>query len=446
MNITQETIDNLNAKLTVVVGPQDYETRVEEGIKKASKQIALPGFRPGKVPVGMVKKMHGKAILVDELNKILSESLNNYIAENKIEILGHPLPKQDDAIDFEKQKEFTFNYEIGLSPKFEVELDKNIKLNYEVVEVDNALIEKYVKDVRKNYGKPVNPEVATEIDVLFVDINELEADGTIKAGGLYKSTSIGIERLKSEAAKKKLIGAKKEDKIVIAANELYETALDRSISLGIEKEAAEDFTSNLQLTVSNISRLEDADLNEELFTRIYPDGNIKTEDDFRAKIKEELTLMFVNDQDRKLIGEVEKTFVEKYNLQLPEDFLKRWLVAVNEKPVTLEQVNAEFENYANSMKWKLIENKIISKYELKVTSEEATAEAIAYVKGQYARYGQVVGDEEAEKIAKNLLSQQKQAESIFENLYAKKVLETVKANCTLNNKAVSYNEFFGIKE
>lgn len=211
MNITKENIDQLNAVVTIQVGPDDYNEKFERAIKKAQQQITMPGFRAGKVPNSLVKKKYGKSILLEELNKVLSDSLNNYISENKLEILGHPLAKTNqDNLDFDNQKEFSFSFDLGLSPTIDVQISAELKMPYSVIKVDDALIEKYLKDVKRNYGKPTNPEVAEEKDVLFFDIVELDATGTIVPGGIFKSTSIGIERLKSDKAKAKMLGLKKK--------------------------------------------------------------------------------------------------------------------------------------------------------------------------------------------------------------------------------------------
>ena len=446
MNITKQDLDVLNAVVTIEVGPADYEKQVEDALKKAQRHASMPGFRPGKVPAGMVKKMYGKNILADELNKMLNESIHKYITDNKIEILGNPLPKADEQVDWDNSKEFTFKYDLGLAPKFDVEVSDKTAFDYMVVKIDDELINKYIKDVRRNYGTPVNPETAGEKDVVFVDINELDETGAIKAGGIFKSTSLGIERLKGDVAKQKLIGAKKEDKIVMNCKDLYANAIDMGIGLGIDKEAAEVLNCNLQLTVKNIARMEDAELNEELFSKLYGEGVIKTEEEFRNKIKEELSLMFVQDSDRKFFEVVEKTLIDKVNPQLPVEFLKRWLMAVNDKPLTLDQIEQEFESWSRSMKWKLIENKIIKTNSITVTHDEAMAEAKRFVQSQYARQGQVAEEAEAEKIAASLLSKEKEAEKLYENLYFVKILDLFKSKFKLNNKEVSYNDFFGIKD
>ncbi|MDZ4664090.1 MAG: trigger factor [Bacteroidota bacterium] len=442
MNITKKEIDNLNAEITIQVGPADYESKIKEGIKKVQKQASMPGFRPGKVPEGMIKKQYGTQIMVDEINKLLNESIHKFIEENKIEILGNPMPKQDAPVDFEKQTNFAFTYEIGLAPQFDVKLDTKISFNYKTVKIDDELVEKYIKDVRRNYGKPINPEVAGDKDVVFVDINELDETGAIKAGGVYKSTSVGLDRLKNEAGKAKLIGVKKEDKIVLSVNDLYETGLDKSVSLGIDKDTAETFNANLQLTVKNIARLDDAALDQELFDKIYGPGIVNSEEEFRTKVKHELGLMFQVDADKFLQAEIEKTLVDKLGIGLPDAFLKRWLLAVNEKPMSEEQLEKEYPMYAKSMQWKLIENRIIKDNSITVGNEEATEEAKGYIRSEYAKYGQQANDEEITKIAASLLSKEKEAQKIYENMYTRKVLELIKSTCSLNTKEVSYDDFF----
>ncbi len=444
MNIIKKDIDALNAELSITLTPQDYEEKVNNAIKKAQKQAAMPGFRAGKVPVGLIKKQYGKGILVEEINKILNDSLYNYINDNKLEILGNPMPKENSAVDFDTKTEWTFEYELGLSPKFDLNLDKSQSFTYNTVKIDDELVEKYLKDVKRNYGKPSNPEVAEEKDVLYIDIVELDTDGNITPGGVFKSTSIGIDRLKSEAAKAKLTGAKKEDKIIINANELYDSAVDKSMSLGIDKEIAENFNANLQVTVKNIARMEDAELNQELFDKLYGAGIINSEAEFRDKIKGELAVMFTQDTDRKFVETVEKSLVEKLKITLPDNFLKRWLMAVNEKPLTKEQLESEYPAYARSMQWKLIENKIVKDNNITVTPEEAKEEAGTFIRSQYARYGQAPDEAEVAKIAESILTKKEEAQKIVEGLYSKKVLDLLKTNCKLDNKEVSYNEFFGI--
>jgi len=442
MNITKHDIDSLNAEIKISVTPSDYEERVSEAIKKVQRQANMPGFRPGKVPTGLIKKQYGTQILVDEINKLLNDSIYKYIAENKIAILGNPLPKDQKSVDFVNQKDFEFIYELGLAPEFTLNLNSNNTFTYKTVKVDDELIEKYVKDVRRNYGKPAYPDTAGEKDIIFIDINELDASGEIKPGGIFKSTSVSYERTKNEQAKAKLLGVKKDDKIIVNINELYESAVDKSVSLGIDKETADSVDCNLQLKVKNISRLEESALDQDLFNKVYGEGKVTSEEEFRNKIREELGAMFNVDAEKFLRAEVEKNLIEKINIQLPDSFLKRWLSVANEKPITEEEIDKEYPSYAKAMQWKLIENKIIKDNEIKVDDSEAKDEAKAFIRGEYARHGQSATEDDLEKISVDLLSKEKEAQKIFENVYSRKVIDLIKEKSTLQPKEVSYDDFF----
>lgn len=442
MNITRHENEDLTAEITISLTPQDYEERVNEGIKKVQRQAQMPGFRPGKVPAGLIRKQYGTQIMVDEINKLLNDTIYKYIEENKLDILGNPIPKDQTSVDFARQKEFEFVYQLGLAPDFKVDLNKSLSFNYKTVEVNDELVERYMKDVRRNHGQAVHPETAGEKDTLFVDINELDETGAIKPGGIFKSTSVSMERLKSEAARTKLLGAKKEEKIVVNVNDLYESAVDKSVSLGVEKEAAENLSCDLQLTVKNISRLEEAEIGQELFDRVYGEGKISSGEEFREKIRQELALMFRADSERFFRQEVERKLVERANLRLPHNFLRKWLKAVNEKPITEEDLDREYPDYAKAMQWRLIENKIVKDNNIKVSADEARQEASNYIRGEFAKYGQQPTDDDLARITRDLLSKEKEAQKIYESLYTKKVLDLIKETCTIEEKKVDHEEFF----
>jgi trigger factor len=442
MNITRNDIDKLNAEIKIALGPEDYEQRVNEGLKKVQRKASMPGFRPGKVPAGLIKKQYGSSILVDELNKLLDESLQKYIQENKLDILGQPLPKDQEKIDFDKQKEYEFVYQLGLVPDYKVELDKNQKFKYKTVKVDDELVEKYVTDMRRNYGERINPETAGEKDTIAVDINELDENGEIKAGGIFKKTNIQVEKLQYPNAISKLSGARVDDKIVMNVNDLYETDFDKSLGLGIDREAATGLACDIQLTVRNITRVTEAELNKDLFDRLYGEGKVNNEEEFRNRVREELAMMFRTDAERFFAREVENQLVDNTDIRLPDEFLKRWIAASNEKPISSEEIENEYPQYARVMKWQLIENRIIKDHDIKVTADEATDEARAYIKSEYSRYGYAPDDEQLEKHVKELLSKEKDRRKIYENLYTRKIVELVKEKCTVENVEVSYEEFF----
>lgn len=445
MNITQENIDELNAVLRVKVVAEDYLPKVESAIKQHQKKVAMPGFRPGKVPAGMIKKMYGKSILVDEINKLLNDSLHKYLNENKIEVLGNPLPKADDSlrIDWDNQKEFEFLYEMGLAPKFNVELSAKDKFTYKVVKIDDELVNKYVSDIAKRYGKVETAETAEAGDMLKGDFVEVDTTGEIVPGGIFKTASLFLDRIKDEAAKKALTGLRKDDKVVLEASKLADTAADIATLLGITKEAAETTTANVQFTVKNISRLAGADVNQELFDKIYGEGSVNGEEEFKTKIREELAAMFVNDSERRFYNDVVDYLMNKISFELPNDFLKRWIVAVNEKPVSPEQVETEYDGYSKGLKWSLIENKIIKDNDIKVSNEEVIESTKSLILEQFGKYSPLpMEDEELNKTVQRVLSNQEEAKKIYERLYGDKVLTLFKTKFTLENKEIPYDDFY----
>ncbi len=444
MNITQENIDDLNAVIKVKVVAGDYLPKVEGALKEYQKKATIPGFRPGKVPTGVIKKMYGKSVLVDEINKLLSDSLYKYINDNKIEILGNPLPKADSdkAIDWDNQQEFEFLYEMGLAPKFDLELSAKDKFTYQTVKIDEDLVNKYVSDIAKRYGKVEPVEVASEGDLLNGDFVELDTNGEILAGGIFKTASVFTDRLKDEA-KKAFTGLKVGDKTVVDSQNLSTNPTDLAAMLGIDKAAAETLAVKLQFTVKGISRLAESEVNQELFDKIYGPGAVTSVEEFRAKINDELKNMFVNDSERKFYNDVVEYLMNKVNFSLPSEFLKRWIVAVNEKPVTPEQVETEFDGYAKGLKWQLIENKIIKDNDITVTNEEVIEHTKELILEQFGRMGQApMGDEELNQTAQRVLSNQEEAKKLYEKLYGQKVMTLFKTKFSLENKEVAYDEFF----
>jgi trigger factor len=442
MNITQENIDELNAILKVKVVAEDYLPKVEGALKTYQKKANIPGFRPGKVPSGMIKKMYGKSIMVDEINKLLNDSLYNYINENKLDVLGNPLPKADADVDFDNQKDFEFIYEMGLAPKFNLELSAKDKFTYTTVKIDDDLVNKYTTDIAKRYGKVEQVEVSAEGDLLNGDFVELDANGEILAGGIFKTSSVFTDRLKDET-KKAFIGLKKDDKVVVDAQQISENATDLAAMLGVDKAVAETLTSKFQFTAKGISRLAASEINQEMFDKIYGPGAVNSEEEFKAKIREELSAMFVNDSERKFYNDVVDYLMNKVNFNLPTEFLKRWIVAVNEKPVTLDQVDAEFDNYAKGLKWQLIENKIIKENNIAVTNEEVIEHTKNLILQQFGKMAQSpMSDADLEDTAKRVLANQEEAKKLYEQVYGQKVMTLFKTTFTLENKEVAYDDFF----
>jgi trigger factor len=445
MNITQENIDALNAVVKVKLEPNDYTEKVDQALKNYQKKAAMPGFRPGKVPSSLVKKMYGKTILAEEVNRLLSDNLYKYITDNKLDILGNPLPKEEvnNAVELDLGKEFEFHFDMALAPAFNVDLGKSGTLTEYTVCVDDKLINNYVQDITRRYGQVAPADTAGDGDLLMGDFVELDANGEIVPGGIFKSSTIFLDN-PAKDHHKVLVGAKVDDKFDLTTEQIADNINDLASKLGVEPHAAEGLKNKFRFTVKTISRLVPAEMNQELFDKIYGPGAVTSEDDFRQKIAGELSSMFVRETEQKLRNDIRAALLKATPLTLPDEFLKRWLMAANEKPITPEQLEAEYPTYAEQLKWQLIENKLIRENDIKVTAEEATEHVKGILKENFARYGRnpdEVSEDELNDTARRVLSKEDEAKRIFEDMYAQRLMTLYKMKCTIHQKEVSYEEF-----
>ncbi|MFI5148927.1 MAG: trigger factor [Bacteroidia bacterium] len=443
MNITKESVDALNAVIKIKVGPEDYLGKVEKTLKEHQKKASMPGFRPGKVPAGMIRKMYGKSVLADELNRILGDSLYSFIQEQKLDILGNPLPKEDNQPDLELDgnKEFEFRYDLALQPDFKVELsDKDKHIRY-TIQIDEPLLAKYSDDIARRYGQIATADTTEEHDLVYGDFVELDAAGEILPGGIFKASTLYLERLSPEK-KTKLVGLKAGDKATLDPSEISENPAELATKLGITPEQVSTLTSKFQFTVKSINRLAPAELNQELFDKIYGPGIVNSPEEFRAKLRDELGGMFKNDSETRLKNDIIKSIINKTQFSLPDNFLKRWMLAVSKTPATAEQIDMEYDQYRESLRWQLIENKIYKDNKIAVTNDEA----IEYVKGlvrvNYEKSGRSdMNEEELEMTAKRVLEKEEEAKRVFETLYQQKMMALFNSILSFEDKAVSYEEF-----
>jgi len=439
MDIVKENVDDLNAVLKVKIAPADYSERYNTALKKYQKKVDMPGFRPGKVPVDMVKKRFGKHILVEEINDLLSQSLHKYIADNKIDILGNPLPKDDSRVDFDNQTEFEFQYEVGLAPKMNVQLSPKDKYSYYTVKIDDALIDKNVEYISRNYGQVIHPDASEEKDVLIGDFTEVDAQGAVVPGGVFKTTLMAIDKVLNAENKKKLIGLKKDDKVILTSLSDEAAYLLEILELPAEKLIG----LSLQFTLKNLSRIAQAELNQELFDKMYGAGKVNSIEEFRNKIREEISVMHVADSDRKFMNEVVESLMKKANLSLPENFLKKYLYLSNKEKTTMEQVEKEYNSYSDSLKWQLLENHLLKTNNIAVPAEEVEHYVTNLVKMNFAKHGMTNTDEATVKASvKKVLEDEKQIRNAYDRLYDQKLIELFKNTFTIEKKELPYDEFF----
>ncbi len=444
MNIEKTLIDDLSAELSIHLQPADYQERVEKALKNYRKRVQMPGFRNGQVPASIVKQRFGKSILAEEVNSILQDSIYKYINENKLEILGSPIPTNEQAEvgDWDNPGDFQFKYELGLAPTFDVQLDNNLVLNHFKVAIDDTLIDRQIKDLARRYGKMSSPDESTKECMLQVSLVELDANGQILENGIKNDTHIALEYLKDESTQASLTNRKKGDHVTIDPHKLTANHQELADMLGITHEAVHHLTSSFQLTINDIKHLEPSPLNEELFTKLFPDGSVNNEADLKTRVAADLEQNFERDTNYLLKREFAKMISDNLNLQLPDEFLKKYITLTNEKPLTPEILEREYPSYAGQLRWELIEGKIIRQYELRVTQEEALDHVKGVLKQRYASYGLPMDDEELlTSLAKETLAKKEEAKNIYDFLYEEKILGLVKEKCTLNTTLLPFDEF-----
>ncbi len=441
MNITQESTGDLTATVKIELVKEDYEDQVTAVLKDSQRNASMPGFRPGKVPMGMIKKMYGKAVLADEINKIISENLNNYLTENKVKTLGHPLPNEDKQkmIDFDTQETYDFFFDIGLQPEVTTEISDKIKINYYKIRVDDESIEKYMDDLRKKNGTPTNPEKSEEGDILRGKIVELDGDGKAKDGGIENETSIGVDFIKMKTVKKKFIGITTGDKIVFNPLKASGSPAEAASMLGIDAKNIEEHAGDFEYTIESISRFEPADINEDFFASVFPGLQIKDENDFREKLAEQLEVTFGSESDRLFMRQTADNLINSSGIQLPDEFMKRWLTESGEAQIKPEDIDPHYDEYARALKWQLIESKIVADHNIQVSPDDVREQVMSYFQSP----GEV--DEETQKrlneIADNIMQNEEEVKRIYDQLLDTRMRDLLKSTLKLQNKEISYDDF-----
>lgn len=444
MNVIREDIDALNALLRVEVKPEDYQDKVNKTLNDYRKKANLPGFRPGHVPLGLIKKQYGPSVLADELNRVVNESLQKFLSENEVEILGNPIPKEDEEVkgDFAKPEVFEFVYQIGLVPEIKVSLSGKNKFDYVKVKVDKKLIDQQIEDLRRRYGKLVSSDEVGESDMVLAQFVELNDDESIKEGGIMHSSTVSMEFVEDKKVKKELLGKKVGDKIVVDPVKVSKGGADTAAMLGVKEEELEGLSNKFQMTINEIKSMELAELNEELFDKLFGEGNVKDEKALRDRVKADLEGMFSNDSDKMLTRDVYDKLIEKTEVSLPDEFLKRWIKLSNEKPITDEQIEADYDNYAKSLKWQLIQGKIFKDNDLKLEQEEVMEFTKGLLVNNYAQYGMPApDDQELTTSAMRILQNKDEANRIYDMMAEQKFTAYIKETVKLNDKEVSYDEF-----
>jgi len=444
MNIVKKDLDQNNAIVTLSIVKADYSEQVDKKLRETRKKANIPGFRPGMVPAGLIKKMYGKQMVAEEINKMVSDSLYNYIRENDVNVLGEPLPNvtEQKVIDFDTQEDFEFVFDLGIAPEFDVELTKKDKVKFYTITVSDEMIENQVKSYTGRYGKYIQEEVVEEKDMLKGELLEM-ADGKVNESGLkVTDATLTAAYMKDDAQKALFVGAKKGDIVTFNPTKAFENETEISSMLKISKEAAKEITSDFQLKIESITRYHESLIDQELFDKVYGEGTVKTEEEFRTKIKENIQENLAADSEYKFGVDAQKMLVEKYNdLAFPDAFLKRWVLSSNEN-ITPETLEEDFPKMIENLKWQLIKNKLEKANDVKVEKEDIDNYARKMAKAQFAQYGMIgMDDEIIANYAKDMMKKEETFRNIMDKVSEEKVLAAVKEAVKLENKEITIEEF-----
>ena len=443
MKITQNNINDLQAELKVVITPEDYQEKVDKELKNYRKNAEIPGFRKGKVPMSVINKKYRIPVLVDQVNKLLQEDLYKYISSEKVKVLGSPMPKDSQQIDWENTSTFTFEFEIGLSPDLDIKITKKDKVKYYQIQADNKLVDNYANDIAKRYGAMSKPEISEEGDLVFCEIVQIDVDGNVMENGVRNEATVSMDFISDKKIKKQFIGVTEGDSFTVNVMKAFTNHTDLSSMLNITHDQLHDLSSeDFQFTVKNVSRIKPSEMNLELFEKVYGKDSVKTEKEFKKRIKDEAERSFVPESDRMLKNDVVTYLIDKIKFDMPDEFLKRWLVHTSEKKVTLEQIESEYDMYSKSLRWQLIENNILENYNVKVSTEEVENHTKSLITMQMQQYGQPVPQEDKmNEIVASILKKEDERKKIYDQLYDVKSLEVYKENFKLTEKAISYDDF-----
>jgi trigger factor len=434
MNITKENTDALNAVIKIDIVADDYQAKVAELLTDYRKKADVPGFRKGHVPMGMIKKKYGQSIMIDEVNKLLQASLNKFLTEEKLDILGNPLPIINQDFNWDAAV-FSFEFELGLAPEFDVDLKSKKKVTkYDIIAADD-LIDKEVVNIQTRYGKVSPLEEAVEhSNVTGTFVNE-EKEINNKANFL-------VNDLKGKKNEKKLIGAKVGDVIELETKKLFEDEGKLQQVLGLSAEDAKGLKVNVSFTVEEITKTAPADLDKELFDKLFADGSVTTVSQLREKIKEDAEKQFEQQGDQQFLNAVTEHLVENTKFDLPAIFLQKWLATAGEKELSAEEALEQYNKSETGLRYQLIEGKIMKDNDIKLDYAELVDYAKGFIRSQMAQFGNMNPEEkELDDIAQRILSNQDEAKKLQDQLVSQKLLTFYKENVSFKTKKVTYEEF-----
>lgn len=439
MNITRENREGLTSVVKVTVGESDYNEAVDKKLREIRRKANMPGFRPGMVPMGIINKTYRKSTVAETAYKMASDAVFDYLEREKTDYVGDVLPSDEQgAFDFDNNTEHEFAFEIGLAPEVNIDLSEKDKLTRYKIKVDDAMRSGYRSNFLRRYGR-------------LVDVDEITADeavtGTLDNGEInVEDGYVGLISM-SDEQRKPFIGKRVGDQMTVNANEIYPSASQRASVLGVKENELDSINPEFTLTIKQIRKFAEPELNEEFFKMAFPDGSVTDEAGFEKHIDQKIESDLARETDYVFTAEVRNFLMGKAGLQMPEEFLKKWLYTVNEGKFSMEDIEKEFPAFLQMMTWNLIQKKLAEKFDIKVEQEEMMEEAKAYAAAQFAQYGMAnIDDETLTKYAHSILSNREEAGKILDRLYERKIVAAVAPLVKVSSKSVTSEELGKIFE
>lgn len=434
MNITRNNVDALNAIVTVELAKEDYQGNVDKVLSDYRKNANVPGFRKGAVPMSLIVKQYGKAVLFEEVNKMLQDKLNNYLVEEKLDILGNPLPVLNENFDWDADV-LSFDFELGLVPEFTVDLEGKNKITKFSVVADEEMLDEQVAHIQKQYGKMISKEVVAEGDEMVGTFVNEEA-------GINKEVKIAVDAFRTKTNQKKFIGKKVGDQVTVNTKGLFDDDHKLMDYLGLDHDAVHGLEVDVVFTINEINETEKAELNQEFFDKLFGEGVVSSVEEMKAKIKEDAEKQFASQADQKFMNDVLEHLIENTSFELPAEFLKKWLQTAGETTMTPEQAADEYEKSEKGLRFQLIEGKVMTENDLQLQFEEIKEHTTGLIKQQMAQFGQLEpADADVENIVARVMSNQEEVKRISEQVMNEKMLALFNDKVKAKTKEVSYKDF-----
>jgi trigger factor len=445
MNITKENTDALNAVLKIRIEEADYTERVDEVLKDYRKKAQMDGFRPGKVPAGLIRKMYLKPVMAEEINKLISESIANYLKEEKINILGEPLPSEEQPaeIDWDTQKEFEFAFDLGLAPELDISLTQKDKIPMYEIQLDKKMIDETKESYSRRMGQMVPVEQIEGAELVKGDLMQIGKDGNPVDGGIFTADAqISVEVIKDEKIKTSFMARQVDDTVDFDVRRAFPNETEISSLLKIDKETVPEIVPTFRMHIKEITKFQAAEINQEMWDLLYGKDEVKSDAEFEDKIKEELRSALSKDSEYRFGIDAKKMMLKKLKFDLPVEFLKRWLVIVNEGKFTAEQIDEDFPKFEDDLKWQLIRDQLVKDQEIKVEAEEVKAQAKEIARLQFQQYGMMnIPEENLENYAAEMLKNEDEIRKATEKILDNKVIDFLRDTVKVDNKQITVEKF-----